>query len=480
MAQIYNDDSGKDIRFGHFFIHSPNRTLQENLDEFYRYIIDFLLHYFPDASTLADAPVYNSDFLETVLYEISDILRKQNRRLIIVIDALDEATGKFNYEKWNILNLPKALPSGVFVALSIRWRNPGSSFQPPPNSRLINIDPTIEGDEITDQHKRVVRQFVEETYEHSRVPLPYKRSTATKSKSEFIDTVCINTSYNFMILKLVLNDPTYWSGDPEVAIANLNSDLKEYYRGHLARMTGYHRFGLRPRAAYCFALDAEISWPSLLRLLGSYNDPRQAQKILTQWLDQGLLVAEMRDQYRWGRAYHKTFREFLIEKLGEQDRSDFLNPITDNFMASSNPLDTIKIDPISRPELIEEQIRLLLQLIRRTERLSELEELLSNSAFWNLCMKTKSGIGTALECLRWFDVGDRRSKDRWDNVMRNSCQQILALFRQGEIVDANGEPVSEAFLLSITHDFSVGTRSTETSVSLIDHFIGAILGERKI
>ncbi len=262
-----------------------------------RLITNYQLPY----SELPDDFDRDGAFLSKLLEEVSDKL-KEDERLVIAIDALDEVDGTSQQALANVLFLPSALPEKVYFVLTTR--DIGDIHLRVANMHPFELKEDDEGN-ISDV-RAYIRSYADR---ESLVSWMKKRKISIK---KFVDTMLKKSEHNFMYVHYVL--PELEQG----AYKRLNFDdipvgLENYYEDHWRRM-GMMAKPLpkaRIRIIYLFtALKNAVSC-ELLADFGK-EDPGSVQEILDEWRQ--FLYRKIVDSTPHYSLYHKSFSDFLCRK----------------------------------------------------------------------------------------------------------------------------------------------------------------------
>ena len=203
-----------------------NYTSPTNLaDTFLNYTIDFLLTRFNyDEKDLPSRKPLSVQLI-SLLYSLSEAGQINNQYPVyIVIDGLDEMTNGYHFEdNPNPLGWTPNLPEGVYIIQSLRIKKNEIKNN---NKNLPPFDEHSILDEDSEDHQKTVNRYIDRIY--SNVDLQKYLQYSKMSE------LCEKSKFNFMIIKSVLHDPTFWESPDFLYL--LTSDLEEYYQGHFERM----------------------------------------------------------------------------------------------------------------------------------------------------------------------------------------------------------------------------------------------------
>lgn len=402
LARHFRDSEALIIPY--FFVQEDQQSRENTLRGFYNYLLARLSLEFRKSFEPPNQDLELGSYFERIVCELnSESHISQDRQLVILVDALDEIDilDAERLEKTTPLTLPKRLPSGVHIICS-RRQSVSQDKKQLWGRGVSTLRLQLEDSTNFERHASTVRRYVNRICERNKDIRPYQALVATgasgKDKANFINTLCKNAGYNFMILRCALHDPTQWS-DENLKLG-LTDDLNEYYERHLIRMMGSSSRGPNAAATFCFALRPTISTFAFLHLLGNAQLSRnqiQATQALESWIAQGLILRKLRSGIGWLSAYHRTYRNFLLKQFEQQDRYSFLAPFVDNlceFVDLNGSLEQIADEPAA---VQEEWIELLLYLSVMAEKTVLLRKVLLNFHFWDLAAKSESGIGIVIE-----------------------------------------------------------------------------------
>ncbi|MFN7714676.1 MAG: hypothetical protein ACK5QS_04250 [Pseudanabaenaceae cyanobacterium] len=173
--------------------------------------------------------------LANYLQEISDYKLK-NRKLVIVIDALDELE-KSNSSS-NICFLPHVLPSNIYFLLTRR------PFEV--SEERLDISPSCQKqnfqmwkDKYVDNNKSDIKEYIENQFKSGRFAENLKKWIDRKNipQPTFVETLTDRSNGNFMYIRYLIPAIADANGIyQDASLSELPSNLKGHYRNHLDRM----------------------------------------------------------------------------------------------------------------------------------------------------------------------------------------------------------------------------------------------------
>lgn len=255
-----------------------------------RYDLKYELPLHPDNTS-------NGNFLSLLLNEISPQLGGE--KLVIVVDALDEADLKTQSAGANVLYLPESLPEGVYFILSKRPENLPLVLSTPQKLFDLMVYP--------DQSLEDVRLFVRRRAEREKVRGWIDAKGATVP--QFVELVARKSENNFMYLKYVLDDIEEGKYD-DVNLESLPQGLMPYYYFHWRRMgMNVEPLPVTKLKVVYFLTETRrpVSCEMLAKLSG--EDSLTVQDILNKW-GQFLRVEPTEGKPVYS-IYHASFHDFL-------------------------------------------------------------------------------------------------------------------------------------------------------------------------
>jgi hypothetical protein len=243
----------------------------------------------------------NGNFLGRLLGEVSATLG--GKKLIFVVDALDEVDLSLQSSGSNVLYLPEVLPDNVYFIVSKR---PESLPLPTTrNHRVFNL-----------------MQYDAESLEDTKAYIAKRTSNSASiqdwiashdlSREQFVGAVAQKSQNNFMYLCYVLNDIE--NGEyRDVSLEDLPRELTGYYRKHWAQMIGREDdplLEMKVKIIYVISKAREaVSRGWIAKSVGETDF--KVQQVLKKW-DSFLRQQQVSGEIRYS-IYHNSFREFLAK-----------------------------------------------------------------------------------------------------------------------------------------------------------------------
>lgn len=468
MASLADDLADAGLCVPYYFDWSQDARFAESRRELFTYVAGVVRSAFSIPSNeIGELTPTSLTFFE-FLKLLSDRKRiTKEHPLIILIDGVDEMGRGFQYGDPNPLGIPEVLPDGIFIAYSIRRQKTDESWawQPPKSHNRLHMDannPAL---------KDALMEFIDRAIEGKDYLRDFLEGQPGKSfaekKGEFCRELIQAAAQNFMFVRCVLFDPSYWTGD---ALRKIRStkNLDEYYASHLRRMTNGEMYGLNARAAFCFSFTAELSRFAFLEMLKSADTPdafAKASELLDQWYDQGLLISLQQEGETWFRPYHRTFREFLAKETKLNGEKEFFRPLADAITRKEIDDDLI-LDFL--PDTLRcktEWVNLTLSLLVRANMPNRLGKFLVSLQMWNLAAAGYDGIRVVFECLKLVRANGRSYQVHRSN-MEKCARELIAWTAQKQIYDKNGEALSISQVSEISEASRVGIANRDSTSHL--------------
>ncbi|MEG4800945.1 ATP-binding protein [Microcoleus sp. ARI1-B5] len=270
---------------------------------------------------LPDNATRDGNFLGRLLGEVSAKLN--GKKLIFVVDALDEVDLSLQGRGSNVLYLPDALPDNVYFIVSKR----PESLPMPANHRVFDLM------QFSAESLEDVKGYIEKrTSNSSSIQDWINRQNL--SREQFVAAVAAKSQNNFMYLRYVLNDID--SGKySDVTLNNLPVELEGYYEKHWARMEmAVKDKELRRRKLKVIYLLTKTRKPVSCDILADFaeEDALDVQEVLDDWEQFLRTNSDTPPDYS---IYHASFQRFLHRKDVVQKAGVSLRDIE---MAISNNL----------------------------------------------------------------------------------------------------------------------------------------------
>lgn len=269
-----------------------------------------------DHVSLPSRALDNSGYLTELLGEIAG--RGGRDKVVIVVDALDEADPSAQLPGMNPLCLPSAVPPGVIFVVTSRPKGGPDAAMRPPRITADCEQVTIAVDHLGEANMADIREYLR--------LWPSKRGVAEYmarwhySVDDFVSELAVRSEGNFMYLRQVLL--AIQSGElRHRELEALPQGLKRYYADHLERMRDrdeetWFAFRLPVLSAFLVLRQGPVTADGIAAISG-IGDIARIKATLRDWrafiepvysLDRGI-------PQRAYRIYHASFEDFLRGEL---------------------------------------------------------------------------------------------------------------------------------------------------------------------
>ena len=236
--------------------------------------------------------------------------RLDGSKLVIVIDALDEAQMPADVRGANALYLPTSLPAGVYFVLTRRPQPVSLETAPGTPSETFTL-----GADLPD-NQADVRAYLRQ--QAARPEIAVRLADRHIPTERFVEELAERSAGNFMYLAYLLPDIAAGLFDP-LNLTGLPQGLRGYYErfwNELESAKGEGREAwtkfYKPVIGMLAAAREPVSADWIGRILGL--DPDEvADFALARWR-KFLYRTDVAGEARW-RLYHASFADFLAEKL---------------------------------------------------------------------------------------------------------------------------------------------------------------------
>lgn len=261
----------------------------------------------------------DGNFLSRLLGEVSAKLG--GKKLIIVVDALDEVDLSLQGRGSNVLYLPDALPDNVYFIVSKQPKT-----LPLPNHQVFDLM-QYSAESLAD-----VKVYIDKRTGNS-ASIQSWINRQNLQRELFVAAVAEKSQNNFMYLRYVLNDID--SGKySDVNLQDLPRELEGYYDKHWARMEmAVKDKELRRRKLKVIYLLTKTRKPVCCDILADFaeEDALDVQEVLDDWEQFLRRSGDSPPDYS---IYHASFQRFLhridvVQKAGVSLR-DIETAISDN------------------------------------------------------------------------------------------------------------------------------------------------------
>lgn len=270
-----------------------------------------------DVKIIPNRDLHDSGLLLRLLDQAAQ--KADGKRIVILVDALDESdTGRLR-KGANRLYLPPDLPKDVFVIGTTRPQSAQDE-----RLQVTNRDTFVLKDNDP-RNLADIREYVH-TYLHTHdQSMKRKLIDWGLHDDDFVQLMVDKSEGNFMYLVQVLYDIRRGAMTLQAIgdAANLPRGLCQYYFFHWNRMRdriGPETFNGVHKEVACFlaAAEAPVSAEQLMEWTGL--DLFEVKQALRDWR-QFLNVSDGRQTPRY-RIYHSSFQDFLLDEIGLQSHQN--------------------------------------------------------------------------------------------------------------------------------------------------------------
>jgi hypothetical protein len=238
----------------------------------------------------------DGNFLSRLLGEVSAKLG--GKKLIVVVDALDEVDLGLQGRGSNVLYLPDALPDNVYFIVSKQPKT-----LPLPNHQVFDLM-QYSAESLAD-----VKVYIDKRTSNS-ASIQNWINRQNLQREQFVAAVAPKSQNNFMYLRYVLDEiETGTYGD--VSLNDLPVGLQQYYKKHWGQMTGSDDdplLEMKLKIIYVLSKAREaVSRGWIAKSVGEAD--LNVQQVLRKW-DSFLRQQQVDGEIRYS-IYHNSFREFL-------------------------------------------------------------------------------------------------------------------------------------------------------------------------
>jgi hypothetical protein len=260
-----------------------------------------------DHSLLPIEASQDAGFLSRLLSEVSDRLQN-GKKVIIVVDALDEADNFGLPAGANTLYLPVLLPCGVYMVVTTR--KAPLSLRIECEQRTLDIEQDAAGN-IAD-----IRTYVER--EATRQGIQAYIAAQAIGTPTFVSRLVEKSQGNFMYLRYVL--PEIERGVyKDMQLEALPAGLRNYYENHWRRMRGQDEqawFGYKLPVVMALTVVKDPVSIDLIVKFSGVPERSRIRSVLDEWAqflheEQVEHAGEIQKRYR---VYHASFHDFITEQ----------------------------------------------------------------------------------------------------------------------------------------------------------------------
>jgi len=265
---------------------------------------------------LPENALENGNFLGRLLGEVSAKLG--GKKLIFVVDALDEVDLKEQTSGSNVLYLPNDLPDNVYFIVSKR----PELLPMPENDNYVLFDLMQHSAESVEDVKAYIHKFAKNSAGIDNWIKPQNLSL-----EQFVRVLAERSKNNFMYLRYVLkeiNSGTY----RDVNLNDLPAGLEKYYYKHLDRMDVKDKESRRRKLKVIYVL-SRTRKPVSCELLANFakEDELDVQDVLDGW--EGFVRPSSENPPKYS-IYHASFQRFLHSQEAVKKAGVSLSDIDDD------------------------------------------------------------------------------------------------------------------------------------------------------
>jgi len=249
---------------------------------------------------LPENALKNNNFLGDLLKEVS-AKSSRDKKIIFVVDALDEVDLKLQSSGSNVSYLPNDLPDNVYFIVSKR---PGSLPMPAANRTVFDLM-KYDAKSLED-----VEAYLEKRTERSELIQDWIKGRNLQ-REEFVTAVAQKSEKKFMYLRHVLDEIESGTYN-DVNLNDLPAGLLQYYQKHWVQMIGHKEDDplLELKVNIIYVLSKAHEAVSRRWIAKSVRETDfKVQQVLKKW-DSFLRQEQVNGEIRYN-IYHNTFREFL-------------------------------------------------------------------------------------------------------------------------------------------------------------------------
>jgi hypothetical protein len=241
----------------------------------------------------------NNIFLCDLLKEVS-AKSSRDKKIIFVVDALDEVNWKPQTSGSNVSYLPNDLPDNVYFIVSKR---PEFLTMPTANKTVFDLM-KYSAESLED-----VKAYLAKRTERSKLIQDWIKGRNLQ-REQFVTAVAEKSEKKFIYLRHVLDEiegGTY----NDVNLNDLPAGLLEYYQKHWVQMIGSEDDPLLElKVKIIYVLSKAHEAVSRRWIAKSVRETEfKVQQVLKKW-DSFLRLEQVSGEIRYN-IYHNTFREFL-------------------------------------------------------------------------------------------------------------------------------------------------------------------------
>ncbi|MEG4629516.1 ATP-binding protein [Microcoleus sp. AR_TQ3_B6] len=248
---------------------------------------------------LPENALKNNNFLGDLLKEVS-AKSSSDKKIIFVVDALDEVDWKAQTSGSNVSYLPNDLPDNVYFIVSKR-----PEFLPMPAANRTVFDLMKYSAESLED----VKAYLAKRTERSELIQDWIKGRNLQ-REEFVTAVAQKSEKKFIYLRHVLDEIESGTYN-DVNLNDLPAGLLQYYQKHWVQMIGHEDDPLLElKVNIIYVLSKAHEAVSRRWIAKSVRETDfKVQQVLKKW-DSFLRQEQVNGEIRYN-IYHNTFREFL-------------------------------------------------------------------------------------------------------------------------------------------------------------------------
>lgn len=288
----------------HFNISAQNiRTSRQFLANICAQLIT---HYHLDHTDLPNEATTDSSFLSQLLAEVT--VKYPNKKIVVLVDALDETDDLGLPPSVNRLYLPAVLRDGVYFIITAREESDERLVVDRRHDIYLRDDDPNNLEDI----RSYVHNFIGAHSQRMMARLLHWRI----DEATFIDVVTTKSDGNFMYVRNVLNDIR----DEKLGISDLNNvhnlpqGLRNYYKQHWRQMQEITGGEFETVYKHVIGILGVVREPVTIEQIAKWTklDVRQVRKAIQQWRE--FLQEDLISGLPHYRIYHASFQDFLREE----------------------------------------------------------------------------------------------------------------------------------------------------------------------
>ncbi|MEG4998878.1 ATP-binding protein [Microcoleus sp. B4-D4] len=248
---------------------------------------------------LPENALKNNNFLGDLLKEVSDKSSRE-KKIIFVVDALDEVDWKAQTSGSNVSYLPNDLPDNVYFIVSKR-----PEFLPMPTANRTVFDLMKYSAESLED----VKTYLAKRTERSELIQDWI-NRRNLQREQFVTAVAQKSEKKFMYLRHVLDEIESGTYN-DVNLNDLPAGLLQYYQKHWVQMIGHEDDPLLElKVNIIYVLSKAHEAVARRWIAKSVRETEfKVQQVLKKW-DSFLRQEQVNGEIRYN-IYHNSFREFL-------------------------------------------------------------------------------------------------------------------------------------------------------------------------